>query len=247
MKQPRERAELLELQRRVARSEQLAALGAMAARLAHELGTPLHSVAGHLDLLLAEEELPDAARERIAIVAREVDRLGRLIRANLRQLRTSEAAVQPTDVNALVDSVLVMMQPVLDAHGITVARDFDADAHEEFSCDALQVEQALVNLVQNAVDAMSGGGTLSLTTRRVGRGRLISVADDGVGVEEENLDRLFEPFYSTKSQSGGCGLGLVICREVARNHGGNIVLDSKPGLGTVVTLTLGPLLGDAGA
>ena len=247
MKQSRERAELLELQRRVARSEQLAALGAMAARLAHELGTPLHSVAGHLELLLAEAELPDAARDRIGIVAREVDRLGRLIRTNLRRLRTSDAAVRPADVNALVASVLTMMQPVLDAHGITVQREFDPRAAEEFSCDAMQIEQALVNLIQNSIDAMTGGGTLSVTTRAAGRGRVISVADDGVGVAEEDQGRLFEPFFSTKSQSGGCGLGLVICREVARNHGGSIVLDSKPGLGAVVTLTLGPLLGEATA
>ena len=166
-------------------------------------------------------------------------------------LRTNDAAVRSTDLNALVESLLAMMQPVLDAHGITVLRELDEAAGEEFSCDALQVEQALVNLIQNAIDAMAGGGSLRVTTRCAGRGRVISVADNGSGVAEEDVDRLFEPFFSTKSQSGGCGLGLVICREVARNHGGSIVLDSKPGLGTVVTLTLGPLLcplqGEAGA
>jgi len=243
MKQNRERAELLELQRRVARSEQLSALGAMAARLAHELGTPLHSVAGHLDLLLAEPGLPEAARERIGVVAREVDRLGRLIRSHLRRLRAPAAPATPADVNALAESVVAMMRPVLEARGLEVSLELDPGAGEPFPCDALQVEQALVNLVRNAADAMDDGGVLSLRTQGVGDDRVLSVADTGAGVPDDLRAKVFEPFFTTKSPGGGSGLGLAICREVARGHGGSIVLDSQPGVGTVVTLTLRPLRG----
>ena len=90
---------------------------------------------------------------------------------------------------------------------------------------------------------MPEGGTLRVRTQSVGAGRTLSVADTGTGVPEDLLDSVFEPFFSTKERGRGSGLGLAICREVARSHGGTIVLDSEPGIGTVVTLTLGSVRG----
>jgi signal transduction histidine kinase len=243
MNPTREEAELFELQRRIARSDRLAALGAMAARLAHELGTPLHSVGGHLELLLSEPGLPDPARERIAIVAREVDRLGRLIRLHLRQLRAGERAAHPTDINALVEGVAALMRPGVDAAGADLVLDLDPRATEPFVADALQIEQAVVNLLRNALDAIPRGGVITLRTQHAGSGRVLSVADTGSGVAADLRERVFEPFFSTKAPGSGSGLGLAICREIAQAHGGRIVLDSQPGVGTVVTLTLGPLEG----
>jgi signal transduction histidine kinase len=238
-------SDLLALQRRLGRAERLVALGAMAAKLAHELGTPLHSVAGHLDLLLAQEELPLPVRERAEIVAGEVERLGLLIRRHLRWLRSPEPEPVPTNVNSLMERIMAVMRPVLEVRSIASSLDLDPEAAAPFPCDARHVEQVVMNLVQNALDAMPEGGSLVVRTAVTESGRAISVCDDGDGIPEEHIDRVFEPFFTTKEAGRGTGLGLSLCREIARNHGGDIVLDSKPGIGTVVTLTLaGPAGGE---
>ena len=95
-----------------------------------------------------------------------------------------------------------------------------------------------MNLIQNALDAMPEGGRLTVRTAATDGGLAISVGDDGAGIAEEHLDQVFEPFFTTKATGRGTGLGLFLCREIARKHGGDIALDSRPGLGTVVTMTL---------
>ena len=230
--------ELLRAQRRVARAERLAALGALAARVAHELGTPLHSIAGHLDLLLREKDLSDDARERATIVAGEVDRLAALIRRQLVRLRAPESTFGPQNINGLLRHVQALMDPTCAARGIRMVLDLEPGTEEPVLCDRDQVEQVLLNLVQNAIDAMPDGGVLTLRSGAAGEGRAISVSDSGCGIEKEHLDRIFEPFFSTKALGRGTGLGLALCRDIARGHGGDLVLDSKTGLGTVVTLTL---------
>ena len=231
--------DLLALQRRLARAERFAALGALAARLAHELGTPLHSVAGHLDLLLADKRLPPELRERAEIVAGEVDRLSTLIRSHLRRLRAPQPKPRRTDLNALIVRIVEVMRPLLGARGIEPVLDLQEAAGEPFPCDPARVEQVVVNLVQNAIDAMPDGGRLGIATTVTESGRAVSVADDGLGIDPDHLDRVFEPFFTTKRPGRGTGLGLSLCREIARAHGGDVAIDSKPDLGTVVTLSLG--------
>jgi len=232
-------SELQAHQRQLGRAERLAALGALAARLAHELGTPLHSVAGHLDLMLADDGLSTALRERALVIAGEVDRLGALIRNHLKRLRSPQPEIEATDLSSLVGRIIDLMRPLLEVRSVSVELDLPPDADEPFFCDPRQIEQVVLNLVQNALDAMPQGGSLILRTMVTGSGRAISVADSGCGVAPEHLDRVFEPFFTTKGAGHGTGLGLPLCREIAHNHGGDIVLDSKPGMGTVVTLTLG--------
>ncbi|MHC4957238.1 MAG: sensor histidine kinase [Planctomycetota bacterium] len=230
---------LLGLQRRLAGANRLAALGALVGRLSHELGTPLHSVAGHVDLLLADPELPAPVRARAEIISGEIDRLGRLIRGHLKRLRSPQPIPRPTDVNALVERILEVLAPLLSARGVEVLRDLGTEVDVPFPCDPEQLEQVLLNLLQNALDALPDGGRIVVGTAVTERGRAISVADDGAGVPADQVGRVFEPFFTTKGAGHGTGLGLSLCREIALNHGGDIVLDSKPGLGTVVTLSIG--------
>jgi signal transduction histidine kinase len=232
-------AELQSLQRRLGRAERLAALGALAATLAHELGTPLHSIAGHLDLMRTDPSLPGALKERTEIVAGEVDRLCELIRHHLKRLRSPLPAPAPNDVTALVSRIVRVMEPTCAAKRVRVQLDLDEAAAAPFACDGRQVEQVLMNLMQNAFDAMPDGGRLTIRTTHLESGRAISVCDDGQGIPPDVIDRVFEPFFTTKGADHGTGLGLSLCREIARNHGGDVALDSRPGEGTVVTLTLG--------
>jgi signal transduction histidine kinase len=230
--------DLLELQRRLTQAQRSAALGALVARLAHELGTPLHSIAGHLDLILGDPACPDALRDRAGIVAGEVNRLSQLIRGYLHQLRAPDPVYLPTDLNELVRATARLLEPAMADGRVALSLDLASEAAAQFPCDRGQVEQVLLNLAQNALDAMGDGGRLIIRTTRTEAGRSISVCDSGHGVPGDVLDRVFDPFFSTKALGRGSGLGLGICRDIARNHGGDILLDSEPDVGTVVTLTL---------
>jgi signal transduction histidine kinase len=230
--------ELLDLQRRLSQSQRVAALGALVARLAHELGTPLHSIAGHLDLILTDAALPAHLRERGRIVAGEVDRLSLQIRGYLRRLRAPEPAYAPTDLNALVRATTEVLEPALVQRGVDLDLDLAPEAAESFPCDRDHVEQVLLNLIQNALDAMPAGGRLVIRTTVTEGGRSISVCDSGHGIAPAIQDRVFDAFFTTKEVGRGSGLGLAICREIARSHGGDILLDSEPSVGTIVTLTL---------
>ena len=234
-------ASLLDLERRRGRTQRLAALGALVARLAHELGTPLHSIAGHVDLVMRDEGVPPAARARLELVSQEVRRLSRLIRRYLERLRTPLPAPEPQDLHAVVQDVLAMLGPVLAERDIALGIDVDEGVEAPIAFDRDQIEQVVFNLVQNAIDAMPKGGTLTIRLGCSGLGRSLSVCDSGRGVAPDVREHVFEPFFTTKGGGRGSGLGLAICREIARAHGGDVRLDSKPGLGTVVTVTIQPL------
>ena len=154
------------------------------------------------------------------------------------RLRAPESTFGPQNINGLLRHVQALMDPTCAARGIRMVLDLEPGTEEPVLCDRDQVEQVLLNLVQNAIDAMPDGGVLTLRSGAAGEGRAISVSDSGCGIEKEHLDRIFEPFFSTKALGRGTGLGLALCRDIARGHGGDLVLDSKTGLGTVVTLTL---------
>jgi signal transduction histidine kinase len=234
-------AELHALQRRLAHAERTAALGALVARLAHELGTPLHSIAGHVALMLDDSELSPAVRRRAGIVAGEVERLSNLIRRYLRKLASPEPVPVLTDLNALLEGVLELFEPVLRVRGVGLELDLRPEAAAPFPCDRDQVQQVVLNLVQNAIDAMPEGGMLLLCTEGTPDGRTVSIADTGAGIPRDLRERVFESFFTTKGEGGGTGIGLGLSREIARSHGGDLVLDSNGEQGTVVTLTLKPL------
>ena len=232
--------DLLDLERRHGRTQRLAALGALVARLAHELGTPLHSIAGHLDLVLDDPATSPETRHRLEVVAGEVRRLSRLIRRYLEHLRTPQPRPVPTDLRAVVLDVLGALEPGLGRADVALELDFAPGVEAPIACDRDQIEQVIVNLVQNAIDAMPQGGALTVRLDHAERGRALSVCDAGTGIPADVRDHVFEPFFTTKGGGRGSGLGLAICREIARAHGGDVRLASKSGLGTVVTVTLKP-------
>jgi signal transduction histidine kinase len=230
--------ELLDLQRRLAESERFAALGALLGSLAHELGTPLHSIAGHLQLLLAEGGLPPETRRRLEIVGGEVERLTKLIRRHLTRLRAPEPRPAPTRLADLLGRVLEIMDPILESSGITARLDVEPGVEAPFTCDPEQLEQVALNLIHNARDAMPAGGHLTLRIARTPSGAALSVCDTGSGIPAQMLAHVFEPFVSSKRPGRGSGLGLGLCREIVRRHGGDVLLDSQPGEGTIVTVHL---------
>lgn len=230
--------ELIATQQRLARAERAASLGLLVGQIAHEVGTPLHSIAGHLQLVLEDDALPHGIQDRLRIVAGEVQRLHHLIEGHLAALRPPAPAREPVILNRLIAETAALMRPLIDARRLRLELDSDPSMDHPVDCDPGQVRQALVNLVQNAIDASEEGGSILIRSAAAAQGVAISVCDSGAGLDPALAEHVFDPGFSEKGKGRGNGLGLSICREIARRHGGEVLFDSAPGEGTVVTLVL---------
>jgi two-component system NtrC family sensor kinase len=232
---------LFQAQRRLRHSDRLALLGRTLGMVAHEVGTPLHSIAGHLELL--QQELPapvleGSAARRLSIVHSQLHRVTETIEQLLAAARRPAATRALLELDTVVREVLELIGPAVAAAGVRVDRERAPAPRIEG--DGWQLQQALLNLVTNALDAMPGGGALGVRTgteRRDGREwAFVRITDTGAGISPDHLKRIFEPFFTTKEPGKGSGLGLFITEQVVRDHGGVIELDSAPEHGTSFTL-----------
>lgn len=221
------------------RAERLADIGRLAASFAHEINNPLQGVLGCLGLLEeALEEGRDAARY-LEVAQREVRRAVRVV-GQLRDLgRQARAAVEPvpTNLGEIVAHVLTVTEKRCGDQGVAVAWEAP-DALPQVMADPDAIQQVLLNLVINALDAMLQGGTLRIGAHRTASplGACVTVADDGPGIDPDLLPRLFESFATTKAE--GLGLGLYISRGIIEQHGGRIDVETEPGLGTTFSVWL---------
>ena len=231
---------LYAVQQQLGWNERLAAAGELAAAMAHNVGTPLTGVLGHLQLL--EEEVADSTvRERLRRIQGQVDRAVGAARQLLDAARPAAVRV-PVEVSPLLEDLLVLTSPESQRKGIVVesalAKDLPA-----VSGDPSQIQELFLNLIANALDAMGSGGILRVAAEASPAeegGTMVRVAvhDTGTGIPAESLGRVFEPFFTTRASAGGTGLGLAIARRIAQDHGGSIRLESAPGRGTRVTVEL---------
>jgi signal transduction histidine kinase len=222
--------------------ERLAVAGQLTATFAHEVGTPLNLVTGHLQLLEAQADLPDKSRERLGVIGAQIQRVGAIVRRLLDLTRRPQLHLQAEPFSALLADLQQLWTPTLTAHGITVKAEAPADCC--LNVDHKQMEQLFINLMNNAVDAMPGGGMVQIKARpgeESTPGGLwweLHFHDSGQGIPAELLGQVFRPMFTTKPEGKGTGLGLSICREIVRNHGGEIRIESAPGKGTCVVFTL---------
>ncbi len=228
---------LVEARRDLTSKERLAALGQLSGTIAHELGNPLNTISGHVQLLARDPACPEALRPGLQALEGEVKRMTGIIRRFLDSARALTPDPEPVDVAALVDDVLDLSLP-RNAHArIEVERDVPADLGE-VRLDPTLVRHVLTNLVANAVDAMSDGGRLVVRAARRNGHLALSVKDTGPGIGPEERKRIFEPFYTTKPRGKGTGLGLAISREIANALKGRIEVESEPGAGSTFTLLI---------
>jgi two-component system sensor histidine kinase PilS (NtrC family) len=215
-------------------ADRLATLGRMSANIAHEIRNPLASLSGAVEALTSDT-LGMPERERLGqIVLHESDRLNTIIKQFLDYARPAPLTVTPVDVTDLVDEVLLLLEHRAALPRVKMARDLPPAL--VWPVDAQQMRQAIWNLCLNAIDAMPDGGELSVTAS-VGDDRLrLQVSDTGVGIPPEDLEHVFEPFFSTKPE--GSGLGLATVHRIAQDHGGVVDVHSTSGVGTVFTLRL---------
>jgi len=215
----------------------LAALGQLAAQLAHEIGTPLSSVSGHLQLALSQRDLPASLRERLDVSTREIARIGRIVRDYLDSTRSLEAELRPVSLRQVLSEAV----EVTRGGELGSRQDADpgsADDPPDFVTDPGLLRQIVINLLSNALDAVEHAGLVTLAAQSLGGQVLITSARHGNWHCAEDLRRIFEPFYTTKGGAKGTGLGLAICRELAKALGGTIAVESTPGHGSAFTLSL---------
>ncbi|HOX18293.1 MAG TPA: ATP-binding protein, partial [Spirochaetales bacterium] len=227
---------------RLRRAESLASLTTLAAGVAHEIKNPLGAVGIHLQLarkaLAAEAashgcEVDGKVTRHLGVVEEELDRLNRIVLDFLFAVRPMDVAPEEDDLDKVVREAAELVRPEAEGAGVRLELSLSLSL-PRVRIDRRYVRQAILNLAKNALAAMPGGGVLRFATARSDEAVALEVSDTGSGIAEEKLGKIFEPYYTTKSD--GTGLGLTITYKIMKEHGGDIQVRSKPGQGTVFTL-----------
>ncbi len=234
----RELREKRDLEMQLQRSERLAAIGHFVSGIAHELRNPLGIMRATAQLM--EEELQDGAavKEYTGIVKEQADRQNRIIQELLDFAKPSPPQLGSVDLNKLLDGVLTFTRAYLKEGGISLGINKQQDLPEVFA-DGEKLKQVIINLILNGAQAMPGGGHLEISTRAAEDNVVMEFADTGEGIPSENLEKIFNPFFTTRDT--GTGLGLAISHQIIKMHGGTIDVKSSEGKGSVFTVTM-PIL-----
>ena len=234
--------QLFETQRRLTHAERLSLSGRIVAQVAHEIGTPLHSVAGHIELL--RKELPthlltDEAARRLDIIEMQLTRVTEIITQLLDVTRRSAGDPEPVDVSRLVREAIDLVRPGMAAAGLLFQADL-TPALAPVHGHAGQLQQVILNLLTNAMDATPPGGRVEVATRTEPAHHevVMEVRDSGHGIAVTQRKQIFEPFFSTKAPGRGTGLGLFISSQIVRDHKGTIEVHSERGRGSTFRVVL---------
>jgi signal transduction histidine kinase len=241
--------QLAEAQAKLIHSEKLAAVGELAAGIAHELNNPLAGIYAFLQVFverirsrglkqLSEEEA-SSFQENLVHVEREIQRCKSIIGSLLTFARVSDKDFMPLNLNKVIQDTLAFTQSNLTKSGITVETDFNEDIPVVLG-DSNELQQVFLNIIVNARKAMPDGGKLVIVTGSDNDGNsvFVSYSDTGEGIEEEMIEKIFDPFFTTRKPGEGTGLGLSISYSIIKEHNGEIFVESKRGKGTTFTLVL---------
>ncbi len=245
---------LHEAERQLMNSEKLAVMGQLTASFAHEIGTPLGSIQGHLQLLregvLEESPKNFDARfsERFSILGGQVSKIGEIVKSFLQSTAKPASQRQLVELNRIADQTLGIVRPRLETLGVDITREYDRTMGP-LRVVPVDLEQILLNLVNNSLDSISGKerqkthrSQIQISTGVTQEGSkqwaTVSVYDTGAGIRRIDLPNVLKPFFTTKRPGEGTGLGLTICQEIAKKYGGRLDLDTREGAWTRVTLLL---------
>src|SRR5439155_1377624 len=231
------KTEIKQTQAQLIQSTKLAAIGELAANIAHEINNPLTSVLGFASYL-AERVPPGAPmREELDLIQEEAGRARDIVRDLLHFSRQREFVPQMTDLNVVLEGLLAMVRRQGAFDAITLVEEYTPGL-PPVEVDVPRIKQVFLNLINNAVYVLKDGGTLTVRSSVVGDTVQVAVIDSGPGIAAEHLDRIFEPFFTTKPDVSGTGLGLSVSLGIVQNHGGTIEVKSEPGRGSTFIVKL---------
>lgn len=237
--------ELFDTQKNLARSERLAVAGQLAASLAHEIGTPLNSISGHVQLMARRKTGDAASDRRLQIIESQIQNIVRTVKQLLSWTRKFDLRIEALDLHRALEEAVLLSSPALEARKIKTHTNLPRQAAQIYG-DAGYLQQVFLNLINNSMDAMPRGGTLRIrlwepesnVTGSAAPTVRIEVEDTGEGIPPEMLEHIFDPMFTTKRMGTGAGLGLAICNQILQQHGGNIEVRSRLRKGTCFTITL---------
>jgi signal transduction histidine kinase len=236
------------IQQELIQKEKLAVMGQLTASFAHEIGTPLNAVGGHLQLLqmdLEKIKLPSGTStpERIGIITNQLNKIEKIVK---QFLRTTKNPVNErrsvVSAGELLEGVLTLVMPTLQRYQISFGRDLQAK-NDQIEVVPIEIEQVILNLLNNSIDALKNldrAKAIWIRTRNdeATNALLITIEDSGEGISKENLKQIFKPFFTTKPSGEGHGLGLSICQEIIRGYHGDLTVSSKINQGTVISISV---------
>jgi two-component system, NtrC family, sensor kinase len=243
--------ELWRTNRRMNELGRLAAAGQTAAHFAHEVGTPLNLISGHVQLLKSDlDRDPHDAAARIRTISAQIERIERIVRRMLDKTRF-ETELAPLDLNSVLRKLCDAMAPALDKRDIRLVDSF-ADSLPLMAGSSDRLQQLFLNLINNSLDAMPDGGEIQVHTASEGKpGKpqrvMVDFIDTGFGMTPEVMSHIFDPLYTTKDRGHGTGLGLVIVSQIVSEHGGRVEVESEIGKGTRFRLTFAAIPNDVAA
>ncbi len=240
-----EREELESAQRQVMHMEKMASMGKLSAIVAHELNNPISGMLTYARLVERElDEQPAGTEEKaemqryLQLIQRECTRCGNIVRNLLAFSRRSTGELRTVDVNDVIERSIMLIHHHMEMEGVSIHLELLPAGEQQIVADAGEIEQAIVALMVNAIEAMHGGGQLSVTAQGTSEEVTIEVSDTGTGIPDDVLPLIFEPFYSTKTNESGSGLGLAVVYGIVHRHGGVVSVRSEVGAGATFRIVL---------
>lgn len=245
-KKVEERTRKLRLTReQLIQSEKMASMGVLASSVAHEINNPLQGILTYIKLMLkivsgkdVESKRLDDFKSYLQLMGTEIERCGDMVKNLLVFSKQSKPVIGEADLNSIIKSCLRLLENKIKLHNIEV--DLTLPVHPPVTyCDVKQIEQTLIALVINSIEAMPGGGTISIAIKEIDNQEVeIMVADTGTGISKENLSHIFDPFFTTKEEAKSTGLGLFVAYGIIKEHKGTIEVNSEVGKGTCFRIRL---------
>lgn len=226
--------ELRLTQDQLVQATKLAAIGELASNIAHEINNPLTSILGYAELI-KEESDPENILKDVEVIEKESLRAKEIVHQLLEFSRKRALKLENTDINRTIREVIELVSMQVKDTMIDIVQNYSEVPHIEV--DSNQLKQVFLNIINNAIYAMNGAGRLTITTLTQGNDVLVKIEDTGTGIPKEHVQRIFEPFFSTKNEKG-TGIGLSVSYKIIQSHGGQILVESEPGAGTAFTLVL---------
>ena len=234
-----ETLKVVQLQKQVSDLKQLTALGHLTANLAHDMGTPLHSIGGLANLLLEREGWPPDVAHKLKLIVQQTQRLDNVIQNVRKATRLPDPHFEVLTIQEILSETLPLVESFMQKNKVEMSVNID-DGIKPLYVDRYRIQTALMNIIQNALEAMPQGGKITISAHTLSRDGLIAVTinDTGTGMPPDMIEKACEPFFSTRQNEGLRGLGLAIVRDIVKTHGGKMEIKSSPGEGTSIILFL---------